>query len=36
MDMERTTPPGYSAFGSALNAAELSFVILGALLISRT
>jgi hypothetical protein len=34
--MERSTPPGYSAFGSAIGAAELPLVILGALLIART
>ena len=34
--MERATPPGYSGFGNVLNAAELSLILLGALLITRT
>jgi hypothetical protein len=34
--MERSTPPGHLDFGNVLNAAELSLVLLGALLITRT
>ena len=34
--MERSTPPGHLVFGNVINAAELSLILLGTLLISRT